>query len=815
MEISLNWLKNYVDLGDLDPVKIGEILTDIGLEVEGMETVESIPGGLQGLVIGQVTHCERHPNADRLSLTRVDVGQGPELQIVCGAPNVAKGQKVVVATEGTLLHPTAGEPFQIKKGKIRGEVSEGMICAEDEIGLGESHDGIIVLPADAPIGQTAAAYYQVEQDVVYEIGLTPNRSDATSHIGVARDLAAALQIHFDRKEGIRWPDLSAFRPDRTDLPVKVVVENEEACPRYLGVTLANVQVAESPDWLKNRLRTIGLRPINNIVDITNFVLHEYGQPLHAFDLAAIKERTVRVKTLSEGTVFHSLDEQDRKLSAEDLMICNGVSEGMCIAGVFGGLHSGVTESTQNVFLESAHFSPQWIRRTSMRHQLRTDAARIFEKGSDPNIALAALQRAALLMKELAGAEIASEVVDLYPKPIRPLEVEVTFEYVNRLIGVELSKETVLRILQALEMEVLSQNERSFTVAVPTNKSDVTRPADVVEEILRIYGLNSVPIPEHLNSSVSHGVFPDPRAVANRIGDLLAANGLSEIMAVSLSESRYYRDILPREESELVFVNNTSNVQLDVMRPDMLFSGLEALRHNQNRQQPDLKLFEFGKTYVRTEKGIVEPSHLSLFVTGARRPESWLQSGDAKADYYTLRALVQLVLDRMGIGGYQESVLDEDPVFAYGVRYHRGPKALVEFGQVHRPVLQKMDLRSAVYYADLHWDELLAAMPRQRAEFVELNKYPTVRRDLALVVENSVKFSDIVAIARKTGKQLLKEINLFDVYSNEEQLGKGKRSYAVSFSFEDPTKTLKDKEVDKVMNQLIEAYEQKIGAHIRR
>ena len=813
MNISLNWLKQYLDL-DLDPEKIGEILTDIGLELEGMETVESIPGGLEGLVTGQVVECGQHPNADRLSLCKVDVGTGSLLQIVCGAPNVATGQKVVVAQVGTTLHPIEGDPFTLKKGKIRGEESEGMICAEDEIGLGHDHAGIMILKPDTPVGIPASQYFNIERDVVFEIGLTPNRSDATCHLGVARDLAAALKINYGHSGVLRLPVNEPFQPDNKALPVKVIVENTEACPRYSGVSIQGVKVGESPDWLKNRLHAVGLRPINNVVDITNFVLHEYGQPLHAFDLKAIKGQTVRVKPLAEGTVFKSLDEVDRPLSDQDLIICNGESEGMCIGGVFGGLHSGVTESTQDVFLESAHFSPKWIRRTSMRHNLRTDAARIFEKGSDPNITVEALKRAALMIREIAGGKIASEIVDIYPEPVAPMEIAVSYDYINQLIGVEIPRREVQAIFEALDMRILSEKDGVATLAIPTNKVDVTRPADVVEEVLRIYGLNKVPIPDQLHTSLSYGQFPDPRQVASNIGIYLSAHGCNEIMAVSLTESKYFRDLLPLAEGELVWVNNTSNVQLDVMRPSMLFSGLEAVVQNQNRQQPNLRLFEFGKTYRRTGDGFEEKNHLSLFLSGRRLPENWIQLDDRDADYYTLRALVDNILARVGVTGYQEMEC-QDEVLAFGMEYRRGPATLVRFGQVSRSIQRGMDIKNPVYYADFDWDALVQTLKKHKIDFEELNRFPSVRRDLALVVDNSVKFGEIASIARKTGKKTLRTVNLFDVYVNEEQLGKGKKSYAVSFVFEDPTKTLQDKEVDRIMEELIKAYEAQLKAHIRR
>jgi len=813
MKVSLNWLKDYLDI-NLSKEEISELLTDIGLEVEGMGEIESVKGGLKGIVIGYVTACGKHPGADRLSLTKVDVGGEEDLQIVCGAPNVAIGQKVVVATIGTVLYDEEGKGLTIKKGKIRGEVSEGMICAEDELGLGNDHSGIIVLPENVEVGTKASDYYNIENDVVYEIGLTPNRSDATCHTGVAKDLAAALKINYDHSGAVNMPDVAGFTVDSNEMPIKVIVENTEACPRYSAVTIKGVIIKESPDWLKNRLNAIGVRPVNNIVDITNFVLHELGQPLHAFDADQIKGGKVIVKTLPEGTIFKSLDEVDRKLTATDLMICDGESNGMCIGGVFGGISSGVTENTKNIFLESAHFNAKWIRRSSMYHLLRTDAAACFEKGSDPNVTIYALKRAAMLIKELADGEIASEIVDIYPKYIEKARVEVAYANVNRLIGVEIPIEDMKAILAALEMEIVSESETGFTVAVPTNKADVTREADVIEEILRIYGFNKVPISNQIRSAITLSEKPDRQSVKNTVSELLTASGFNEIMAVSLTESRYFKEILPIEESELVFINNTSNMHLDIMRPTMLLSGLEAILNNQNRQNTDLKLYEFGKSYHKTEEGFKENNHLSLFMVGAKNEESWLEAERAQANYYTLKSYVHNVLNRLGVSNFQESVV-KDNIFSFGLKYHRGPKNLVTFGKVNPSISKKMEIKNPVFYAEFNWDAIINALKKYKIEVTELSKFPSIRRDLALVIDNSVNFKDIAEIANKAGKFLLKDVNLFNVYENEEKLGKGKKSYAVSFIFQDPSKTLKDKEIEKIMNKLIETYEGKLGAVIRR
>ncbi len=813
MTISLNWLKQYIDI-PLSATETGDLLTAIGLEVEGMEETESIPGGLRGVVVGQVVECGPHPNADRLSLTKVNIGSAELLQIVCGAPNVAAGQKVFVATIGTMLHPTQGEPFEIKQGKIRGEVSEGMICAEDELGLGTEHAGIIVLPADTAVGLAGGDYYGIAQDVIYEIGLTPNRSDATAHLGVAEDLAAALRIAHSGNGTIRRPDVSNFRIDNRDLAVSVEVRNTEACPRYSGISIQGVTVGESPDWLKQRLLSVGVRPINNIVDITNFVLHELGQPLHAFDLAKVTGQKIIVETLPAKTTFTSLDEVKRQLSDEDLMICDGQEQGMCIAGVFGGIGSGVTRQTTDIFLESAHFEAKHIRRTSMRHNLRTDAAKVYEKGSDPNITVYALKRAAQLMHDLAGGKIASEIVDIYPQPILPVQVRVRYQRVNQLIGLALSPETIADILSALQMDIVHQDATSFTVAVPTNKADVTREVDVIEEILRIYGFNNVPMPERVTTALAFSAEPDPAQVRNTIADQLVARGYHEMMALSLSESRYYEKTLPTVAKEnLVFINNTSNVHLDIMRPTMLISGLEAILHNQNHRQADLSLFEFGRTYRVDGEAYSETDHLSLFLTGRRYAESWLTDDKARMSYYTFKTLVIQVLDRLRIEGYQITAVQDD-VFAYGLKLHRGSRVLVSFGRLANRLTQTMSIKSEVFYADFDWDNVLRAIPNNRLSFSELHKFPGTRRDLALVVDKGTPFADIAAIAGKTGKKLLQEVNLFDVYTNDEQLGNNKKSYAVSFEFVDPEKTLRDKDIDKIMQQLIYAYE-KMGATIRR
>lgn len=814
MNISLNWLKDYIKI-NLDPQKVGEILTDIGLEVEGVEEVESVKGGLEGIVIGQVKTCGKHPNADKLSVTKVDIGGEEDLAIVCGAPNVAAGQKVLVATIGTTLYAPDGKAWQIKKGNIRGEVSEGMICAEDELGLGNSHEGIMILPEDTPIGTLAKEYFNLETDYVFEIGLTPNRSDATNHIGTARDLAAALKVNYGYSDSLSMPEVDDFKIDSHDLSIEVVVENTDACPRFSGVAIKNLEIKASPDWLKRRIEAVGVKSINNIVDITNFVLHELGQPLHAYDFHAIKGHKIIVKTLPEGTIFKSLEGTERKLRGEDLMICDGEGKGMCIGGVFGGFDSGIKEGTTDIFLEAAHFNSGYIRRSSMSHNLRTDAAKVFEKGSDPNITVFALKRAAMLIKALANGVIASDIIDIYPKPIEPVRIKSTYANINRMIGVDIAPERVAFILEAMDMEILEKDDHGFMVAVPTNKADVTREADLIEEILRIYGFNNVPISGHISTAVITGVYPDPNNVRNKIADYLAANGFNEMMAVSLSESRYYKDIMQDIAGEnLVYINNTSNVHLDIMRPHMVFSGLEAIARNQNRQNADLRLFEFGKAYRKTNDGYSEMEQLTLFMTGKRHPESWLNDGKAMTSYFTLKALVTNILNRLGVNTFQSSAIQND-VFSFGLRYYRGEQEIVSFGKLAGPLIHKMNLKGEVFYAEFNWAPIFKAFRKHNIIVESLNKYPSVRRDLALVVEKSVNFIDIASIAAKTGKKLLKDINLFDVYESEKQLGPGKKSYAVSFIFEDPEKTMKDKDIEKIMSQMIQNYESQLGAVIRK
>ena len=811
MKTSLSWLKKYIDL-DLEINELSEILTTIGLEIEGVDEVEMIKGGLQGIVIGEVKTCQKHPDADKLSLTTVNIGGEEDLQIVCGAPNVAAGQKVLVATIGTTLY-NGDEPWKIKKGKIRGQASEGMICAEDELGLGTSHDGIMVLPEDAKVGTPAASYFQIESDTVFDIGLTPNRSDATSHLGVAKDLCAYLKINHDYSEDVREPDISGFEVAHNSMPIDVEVRDKDACPRYSGLTLSNVKVGESPEWMQKHLKAIGVRPISNIVDITNYVLHELGQPLHAFDADKIAGKKIIVKKANTGDTFVSLDEKERKLHEEDLMICDGNEKGMCIAGVFGGLNSGVTDNTTNIFLESAHFEAGNTRRTSTRHILRTDAAKVFEKGSDPNITVFALKRAAQLMVEYAGATVTSEVIDVYPKEIKPKEVTLSYNKVTRHIGTDISRDEIHNILRALEMEITPVNDDQIKVNVPTNKADVTRDVDVIEEILRIYGFNKIPIPTKVSSTLTFSEYPSKRKIKEIVSDQLAANGFNEMMGLSLIESKKYAEVYPQDETSFVYINNTSNIHLDIMRPEMMVSGLQSVLHNHNRQQGNVRLFEFGKSYLKNEEDFKETEYLTLFLSGKRRLENWRYDFKPDVDFFDVKNAIGSIFERLGISSYQISE-SEDNRLSYGLHYHRGPSTMAVFGEVDNAILSKMGIKSSVFYAEIPVKLLVKAAKNSKTTVTEISKYPSMRRDLALVVDSTVKFEEIQKLAVKADKKLLKEINLFDVYTNEEHVGKGKKSYAVSYLFEDASSTMKDKDVDKIMKKLIGSYTHQLGAVIR-
>ena len=806
MKISLNWLQQYIKL-DLEVNQISEFLTDTGLEVEGIEEIESIKGGLKGIVIGELVTCHQHPNADRLKVTTVNIGESV-LDIVCGAPNVVAGQKVLVATIGTVLYD-GEESFKIKKGKIRGEVSMGMICAEDELGLGSSHDGIMVLPNELEVGTLASDYFKIENDTVFEIGLTPNRSDAMGHFGVARDLKTVLNHNGSELE-MCLPSLKQFKTDNNNLSISVEVENSELCPRYSGVSISGIKIEPSPEWLKNRLKSIGIESKNNIVDVTNFVLHETGQPLHAFDAKKITGNKIVVKTLSEKTKFITLDEVERDLSAEDLMICNE-KEGMCLAGVFGGLDSGVSDSTTSIFLESAYFNPVSVRKTAKRHHLSTDSSFRFERGCDPNMTLYALKRTALLIQEIAGGEISSEIVDIYPNEIKHFELELTYKKLDSLIGEKIEREAVKSILTDLEIEVVSENQTGLSLKVPPFRADVQREVDVIEEVLRIYGFNTVKIPSKLNTSISHSDEVNPEQIRNITSDLLSSNGFSEIMNNSLTKESYIHLISELNEEENVKILNPLSQDLNVMRQSLLFSGLENISYNINRKNQDLKLYEFGKTYHKVEGENQEKEHLMLLLTGKVNSENWNTTKD-KTDFFVMKEKVEHILFRLGITKIKSEEISTYG-FSEGLMYKHKKNRLVCFGKVDKKIIKSFGIKQELYYADFNWDLILNLVLNTKIKYSEVSKFPSVKRDLSLLIDKEVTFKELNTIAKQTETKILKSVNLFDVYEGD-KLPEGKKSYALSFILEDNTKTLTDKYIDKVMNKLISSYETKVGAEVR-
>lgn len=814
MKISYNWLKNYVNT-DLPAENIGKLLTDCGLEVESIEKFETIKGGLTGIVIGEVVTKEKHPDADRLNLTTVDIGTGTLLNIVCGASNVEIGQKVVVATIGAHLYPITGEPFEIKKSKIRGQLSEGMICAEDEIGLGTSHAGIMVLAADVKIGTPAKDYFKVEEDFIFEIGLTPNRADAASHVGVARDLVALLNLNAkENKEIVQLPNVSYFTSDNSNSTIEVIVEDAIACPRYSGVSISNIKVTDSPEWLKNRLRSIGLRPINNIVDATNFVLHELGQPLHAFDADKIKGNKVIVKTMPDKTKFKTLDEAERELSSEDLMICDA-NGGMCIAGIFGGMESGVSENTKNIFLESAYFNPTSVRKSSKRHGLKTDASFRFERGTDPNITVFALKRVALLIKEIAGGEISSEIIDIYPSKIENIKVPFSFQNCDNLIGKHIDVETIKTIITSVGIEIEHEGNDALLLSVPPFKVDVHREQDVIEEVLRIYGYNNVEIPTTLKSSLAFAEKPDKEKIQHIISELLSNNGFSEMMCLSLTKSEYATKLQSLDAGRSVEMMNPLSSDLNVLRQTLLFSGLETIAYNQNRKNADLKIYEFGKTYLAIKGGeatkYIETKHLSLFITGQKNDESWNKKNEP-VNFYTLKGFVEAVLERLGIKDLKMNETNSD-VFSQGLIFNLNKKPVVEFGTVSKSVLKLMDIKQEVFYADFNWDLIIEAVKRTKVMYTEVPKFPEVRRDLALLIDKAIQFEQLEQLAYQSEKNMLKNVNLFDVYEGD-KLPKGKKSYALSFTLQDENATLTDKQIEKIMEKLMKTYQEKVGAEIR-
>jgi len=818
MNISYNWLKDYINL-DLSPFEVAGVLTQLGLETGNVTEVETVKGGLKGFVVGKVITCQKHPNSDHLSLTTVNVGGDENLPIVCGAQNVEAGQKVIVATVGAVIYK-GEEQFTIQKSKIRGEVSMGMICAEDEIGIGTDHDGILVLNQDAVVGTPASDYFNIQSDYVLEVDLTPNRIDSASHIGIARDLAA----YFKQKGEIGYvcPKVEPFASDDHSLSIPVTIENPEACARYCGLTISGVKIKESPDWLKNRLKVIGLNPINNVVDITNFVLYETGQPLHAFDADEIAGGKVIVRTLPKGTKFQTLDGVERELEDKDLMICNE-AEAMCIGGVFGGIKSGVKEITTKLFLESAYFNPVYIRKTARRHGLNTDASFRFERGADPTGTIYALKRAALLIKEIAGGKISSEIVDVVPDPsiLLPFPVTVTYANINRLIGKNIPKETIKNILKSLEIIIEEESVEGLRLSVPPYRVDVRHEADVIEEILRIYGYNNVESSVSVRSTIQHADFPDKIKLQNMISDFLSSGGFNEIMSNSLTKSAHYENCESFRAENTVKLFNPLSSDLNGMRQTLIFGGLEAISRNISFRNSDLRLYEFGnvysfdgsKIYENPLKNFAEEEHIGLWVTGKKETPNWAVKEESTS-FFTLKANIENILLRLGIEA-DNCQIDSfaDDIFSEALEYRYNKLLIAKIGYVNKKLLKAQDINADVFYGDLYWTAILKAIRNLKVSYAPLPKYPEVKRDLALLLDKEVKFSTIKMLAFKTEKQILRSVNIFDVYEGE-KLPEGKKSYAVSFILRDEEKTLTDKQIEKVMDKLISVYEREVNATIR-
>ena len=808
MTISYNWLSEYLP-EKIEPEKLSKILTSIGLEVESLEKYEELKGGLQGLVIGEVLECTKHPDADKLSLTKVNIGTGESLQIVCGAPNVATGQKVVVATVGATIYPTTGEPMTMKKAKIRGVESFGMICAEDEIGLSDNHAGIMILPADTKVGITAAEYFGTYNDHIFEIGLTPNRMDAMSHLGVAKDVCAYLGHHIKKDTFVKLPFKNNFKPDNKSLQISVSIENKEACPRYAGVSLKGVTVADSPKWLQQKLKSIGLRPINNIVDITNFILHETGQPLHAFDADNILGKKIIVKNFAEATPFVTLDDKERKLFAEDLVIANE-KEGMCIAGVYGGLNSGVKSTTKNIFLESAWFNPVSIRKTSLRHGLRTDAATRFEKGVDISNTVNVLKRAALLIKEIAGGEIASDIVDVYPEPKPKTEVAIKYHYLKKLSGKNYHGDTIKNILTGLGFEIIKEGQDDIRVAVPYSKPDISIPADIVEEIMRIDGLDNVEIPSAITISPAVETLGLEAACKEKVAGYLTGAGFNEIFTNSITNAAYYTEIVLQTTVKMI---NSLSADLNVMRPAMMETGLESVAYNLNRKNNDLQFFEFGKTYSTTEAGkYQEQQHVSLYITGKRNADGW-KAKAAKTDFYFAKGIVEKIMSSLGIkiSGYN-IIADEKIDSAVTVTVKN--ELIATLGTVSKKSLAQFDIKQPVFYVDINWDTVVGLHKKQKISYAEIAKFPAVQRDLAIVVDKAIAYEQVEKATAAAKVNKLHSVNLFDIFENE-KLGANKKSMAINFTFLDEEKTMTDKDIDAMVGKIIASYEKELNAEIRK
>jgi phenylalanyl-tRNA synthetase beta chain len=813
MKISFNWLKDFINI-PLDPVATGDILTDIGLEIEKIQTVESIPGGLKGLVIGEVKSKEKHPDADRLNISTVDVGAAELSQIVCGAANLEVGQRVVVALPGTVLFPTGGESFKIKSSKIRGVESHGMICAEDEIGMGKGHDGIMVLSSDATVGMSAAEYFEVENEIVLEIGLTPNRADAMGHMGVARDLMVAFKHKgiLPKESEICLHRIDQFKVDNQDLTITVEVKDKERCPKYAGVTLSGVEVKDSPEWLRKRLVAIGLTPKNNIVDATNYVLHELGQPLHAFDADIVGDKVI-VDTMSDKSKFTTLDDVERELHSEDLMICNQKG-GMCIAGVFGGAESGVSEKTTNIFLESAYFNPVSVRKTAKRHGLNTDASFRFERGVDPELTVHALKRCATLIQEIAGGKVSSEIQFVDNETFAPFDFEVSVSRIEALIGHNIGKETMVSILTDLDITIEEVNKDVLQLKVPTYRVDVTREADIAEEILRIYGFNNIPLPEKLNTSISNRDAIDKDKLQNLISDFLADNGVTEGMSNSLTKASYSEELSNKRIQKAFDVEmlNPLSRDLSVLRQGLIFGGLEAIRLNQNYGNPDVKLFEFGKSYQKFESGYQETNWLAIFLSGRQESESWNTTNEMN-NFYTIKGLVEGVLKKLGIFKNVKTSATKDELLADGLSYTIAKKQVANIGWTTKQVRKHFDIKQDVFFAEINWDIVLELIKMNKVKFSPITKFPAVTRDLSLLLDRAVTFGEIEDLAGQSERKLLKEVSLFDVYEGK-NLPDGKKSYAVRFVLQDETKTLKDKDIEGAMSRIQKSLEDKLSAQLR-
>jgi len=816
MKISYNWLRSYLDT-DISANEMARILTDTGLEVEKSHPIEVVPG-----VIGQVLSKEKHPDADRLAITMVNIGAGDPLQIVCGAPNVEAGQKVIVAIPGTTLNPGSGESVNIKPSKIRGVESNGMICSEDELGVGANHDGILVLPGNAEIGTPASSYFNVESDTQFEIGLTPNRADGMSHIGVARDLLCALkhQKLIDKTQSIKWPSIDSFKIDSRAIELDISVLDHSACPRYAGVTISEVKVGPSPDWLQKRLKSIDLKPINNIVDATNFVLHELGQPLHAFDLSKIKGNKIVVKTLPSKTKFIALDETEKCLDDEDIMICNE-DEGMCIGGVIGGLDSGVKEQTTAIFLESAYFNPVRIRKTAKRHAASsthtsqpTDASYRFERGVDPSKVVYALKRAALLIQEIAGGTISSDITDIYPNPIEDFLVNFDLDSLNSIAGIKIEKPIVIDILSWLDIKIISEEGLIWELTVPAYRVDVKREIDVIEEVLRIYGFNNIPVPNKIYSSLSYGSKPNREKLQNIVSELLTNNGFSEIMANSLTKDDYVKAANAKHlsaEQNVTMLNPLSS-ELAVLRQSLVFSGLESISYNLNRRESDLKIYEFGKVYFKNENGFEETNCLSVLMSGMKEEEQW-NTEQQEVGYYSIMGAVSGIISRLGILENHQLAETKNELFIEGSELSINGKKVADVGKLRKDILENMGIKQAVFCAEINWDIVLESMVMNKVKFNPMTKYPSVRRDFSLLLDTDVKFSEIVDIAKETEKILLKEVGLFDVYEGKD-LEPGKKSYAVKFLLQDEEGTLNENRIEVVMNNILLQLEKQLGANLR-